>query len=117
MNRHGPRVVIGWAAGQAALVVILAGFGGTAFELWLYACAVGITTSMAVAMLISTFRHPLPRRRHRVSTRGEVGMAVAATATMFGLAGAYGTWFVPIAVPLLVMSIWLATRRASRAAP
>ncbi|HZU80964.1 MAG TPA: hypothetical protein VE991_13685 [Acidimicrobiales bacterium] len=109
---RGPAVVLAWGLVNAALLLILAGFGGSAMELWLYGGACGLVGLFAAAAFVSSRRHPLPVRRYRVVPETEAAAALAVACAFGGLTLVFGLWFVPLVVPPFAVAVSLfATKR------
>lgn len=97
-------VVAGWGAFNAALVVILSGYGGDPFEWALYSGSVMLIWLIALTFLAWQRREP---GYHRGSG-GEITLLVAVAAIFVGLAFIYGPWLVIFAVwPLVAAALRL----------
>lgn len=112
-GHSGALVAIGWACYNALWLTVLAGMGGTARALLIFAGAIAITVLFAFAITVSRWRHPVEPRQHPVSLRGDAGLCGALGVCFGGLAVVFGTWWAPLALVMLVMGVWLAVKDAS----
>jgi hypothetical protein len=100
-------MVAGWALLNAAFVVVLVGYGGSAIALGCYAGACAIVAIVASVVHVSR-RRAGTDRRFRVPTGGEVPVVAAAACAFAGLAVVFGYWFLPVAVlPLAAIAVTL----------
>jgi hypothetical protein len=93
-------VVAGWGLFNGLLVGILAAYGGTPTELWLYAGVAGIVELWALAVLVSEHLGTPEQARYRIPVGGGAGAMPAAFAGGLGAASwVFGTWMLlPAAV-------------------
>lgn len=96
-----PLVVASWGGINSALLVTLAGYGGSAMALWLYGGAVGLTMLFAAGVAASVVHRPTRVRPRLMPNHGEVGILSAGGVLAIGLALTFGPWFYPIAVGFL----------------
>lgn len=94
-------VVAGWGAFNAALVVILVGYGGGTFEWALYSGSVILIWLVALAFLATQRRQP----GYHSGSGGEIALLVGVAAIFVGLAFIYGPWLVIFAVWPLIAAV------------
>jgi hypothetical protein len=94
--RAGAVVPAGWGVYNGLWLVVMAGMGGTAVNLWLYAGAVTITMLFACCLVLSRWRHQLEASRFPVGLRGEASGIAAGGIAIVGLGFVFGAWFFPL---------------------
>lgn len=106
--RRGPvtpaaGVVAGWAAINAVLVAVLAGFAGLSVPLLIYSCATLVVVGIAFVILANERRRRRPPPV-RLRPYADAVPLFGAAAGVGGLGLAFGWWLAPIAGVLLVLA-------------
>lgn len=102
-------VVAGWGLFNGLLVGVLAAYGGTPTELWLYAGVAGIIEIWAVAVLVSETLGVDQHAHYRLPVGGGAGAMPAAFAGGLGAASwAFGSWMLLPAAALGLTALAIA---------
>lgn len=107
-------VVLGWGLGNGLLIALLGGLGGDEIQLLLYAGSAMIVGLFAVAIWASSLHHPSPLQHYWISQRGGASIGFAFSCFFLALAGVFGYWFIPVAVPPLVLTVILLLASSER---
>lgn len=110
MKVSAPRVVAFFALLLGLLTVLLAGNGGSAFELGLWCFAVGVVVAFSFAVALANHRAPVHRGSYAVATSASPSLAAAVALGLAALAGAYGLWFAVMVPAPLALASYLAAR-------
>jgi hypothetical protein len=113
-------VVAAWAAGNAALTVMLVVYGGPTLG-W-RAVTYGASSLLALLAALSLLwfrRREAPRLTEAPASSGAPALAAAAACLVGGLAWVFGVFLAYLAVPLLGYAFgkWIAEDRARGEAP
>lgn len=94
-------VVLGWAALNAVLVLLMLVYGESALFIGMYGAAVGLTVLVAAAIFLGK-RAPAGDGRRTIAVASQSGMLFALAAVIAGAGLIYGYWLTGFAIiPLL----------------
>lgn len=120
MSRTGAAVVAAWAAGNAALTVMLVLYGGPTLAWRSITFGAASLVVLIAGLAVLWFRRDdAPRLKEAPASSGGPALAAAAACLVGGLAWVFGVFLAYLAVPLLGYALgkWLAEDRARGEAP
>lgn len=120
MSRTGAAVVGAWAAGNAALTVMLVLYGGPTLAWRSITFGAASVLVLLAGLAVLWFRRgDAPRLKEAPASSGGPALAAAAACLVGGLAWVFGVFLAYLAVPLLGYALgkWLAEDRARGEAP
>ena len=106
-----PRVVALWGVANGVLVVMLIGYGESAFAVSLYASAVALIEVVALAAWLSARALPTSAGRSPAGERSDAAMVTAIGCAFVGVGLVWSRWMM---LPALYSLLWLMARWISQ---